>query len=305
MVRPYWFVPWKHIKCKLLVLLHALEAVFDGTQFSDCYSIAPWTLKWSKQIRTRMYVYAIVPLITADVERRSAHADLKDNCLVIANLDDGLDLYNLPNMQLLKSFSHGTMNEYIFKVAFVANDLLVSGGQGGSARVYHVHSGQLLQSLQHNDGEPSSPYLRLICLMFAFSSPDVRWPNSPDCDGKVHALYVLQFLMSFHQSSTAGDSTVIVTASSVIKVWLKTTPATRKDLKTSATVIPSPTNGIALSQLVAILFLTILINLAVTHYHVVTRPCLVLVGKWAMAVARLFEVCTNFFQIDYPVSLIS
>jgi hypothetical protein len=26
---------------------------------SDCYSIEPWTLKWSKQIRTRMCVFRV------------------------------------------------------------------------------------------------------------------------------------------------------------------------------------------------------------------------------------------------------
>ena len=95
-------------------------------------------------------------LIVHDVGPYSAHADLQENCLAIANLDDGLDLYSLPNMQLMKSYSHGTTNDKIFKVAFVANSQIVSGGQGGCARVYDVSSGQLLQMLEHSDGESIS-----------------------------------------------------------------------------------------------------------------------------------------------------
>ena len=74
----------------------------------------------------------------SDLEPHSAHADLKENCLAVVNLDNGLDVYSLPNMQLMKSYPHGTSNDKIFKVAFVANGQLVSGGQGGCARVYDV-----------------------------------------------------------------------------------------------------------------------------------------------------------------------
>ena len=88
-----------------------------------------------------------------NVELQSAHADLKENCLAIANLDDGLDVYSLPNMHLMKSYSHGNTNDMIFKVAFIANGQLVSGGKGGCARVYDVQSGQIVQLLEHDKGE--------------------------------------------------------------------------------------------------------------------------------------------------------
>ena len=68
-----------------------------------------------------------------NVELQSAHADLKENCLAIASINDGLDVYSLPNMHLLKSYSHGNTNDMIFKVAFIANSQLVSGEKGGCA----------------------------------------------------------------------------------------------------------------------------------------------------------------------------
>ena len=129
---------------------------------SDCYSIEPWTLRWSKQIRMRMYAFLLYNSQYFLMSTRSAHADLQGNSLAVSNLDDGLDIYSLPNMQLMKNCSHGNTNDRIFKVAFVANDQLVSGGKGGCARVYDVQSGQLLQTLEHDKGE--------LSLRFAFRS---------------------------------------------------------------------------------------------------------------------------------------
>ena len=82
--------------------------------------------------------------------------------VAVSNLDNGLDIYSLANVQLMKNCPHGNTNDRIFKVAFVANDQLVSGGKGGCARVYDVQSGQLLQMLEHNKGE--------LSLQFAFHS---------------------------------------------------------------------------------------------------------------------------------------
>ena len=97
-----------------------------------------------------------------DIELQSGHTNLQENCLVISSLDDGLDVYSIPNMQLMKTYSHVNINDMIFKVTFVANGQLVSGGKGGYARVYDVQSGQLLQTLEHCKGE-----LRyLFCIPF-------------------------------------------------------------------------------------------------------------------------------------------
>ena len=40
-------------------------------------------------------------------------ANLQENCLVISNLDDGLDVYSIPNMQLMKTDSHRNINDMI------------------------------------------------------------------------------------------------------------------------------------------------------------------------------------------------
>jgi WD40 repeat protein len=82
----------------------------------------------------------------------SAHTDFKENRLLVANLHDGVDLYSVPSMQLVKTYSHGNANNAIFKVSFVDRDWLVSGGQDGFARLYHSQSGQLVQKLEHSPG---------------------------------------------------------------------------------------------------------------------------------------------------------
>jgi hypothetical protein len=75
-----------------------------------------------------------------------------ENFLAIANLHDGVDLYSFPDMHLIKTYSHGNMNDAIFKVSLMDKHWLVSGGQDGSARLYDVQSGQLLQKLEHGSG---------------------------------------------------------------------------------------------------------------------------------------------------------
>jgi WD40 repeat protein len=72
--------------------------------------------------------------------------------LAIANLHDGVDLYSIPNMQLIKTYSHGNTNNAIFKVSFVDTNWLVSGGQDGFARLFDVQSGQFLQKMEHGSG---------------------------------------------------------------------------------------------------------------------------------------------------------
>ena len=82
----------------------------------------------------------------------SAYSDLNENYLAVMNLHDGVDLYSVPNMQLIKTYSHGNANTAIFKVSFVNKGRLVSGGRDGFARMYDVRSGQLVQKLEHDSG---------------------------------------------------------------------------------------------------------------------------------------------------------
>jgi WD40 repeat protein len=120
---------------------------------SDCYSIEPWVLKWSKQIRTRMCVwFFFFSFFHTANGQCSAHADLNENFMAVMNLDDGVDLYSVPTMQLIKTYSHGNVNNAIFKVSFVDKSWLVSGGQDGFARLYDWQSGQFLQRLEHSSG---------------------------------------------------------------------------------------------------------------------------------------------------------
>lgn len=74
------------------------------------------------------------------------------NFLAITNLHDGIDLYSFPNMHLVKTYAHKDMNDVIFKVLLMDRHWLVSSGQDGSARLYDVQSGQLLQKLEHSSG---------------------------------------------------------------------------------------------------------------------------------------------------------
>lgn len=97
-------------------------------------------------------------------------------------------------MQLMKNYSHGNTNDMIFKVAFVANGQLVSGGKGGCARIYDVQSGQLLQTLEHDEGE----LMPLVCiprLMFSSprSLPDGRIVQAVEV--RCYAVLVLQYFI--------------------------------------------------------------------------------------------------------------
>jgi hypothetical protein len=65
-------------------------------------------------------------------------------------LHDGIDLYSVPSMQLIKTYPHGAVNNAIVRVSFIDKNSLVSGGQDGVARLYDVQSGLLLQKLEHD-----------------------------------------------------------------------------------------------------------------------------------------------------------
>jgi len=53
MVQAYWFARLKRTKCLYYDSLHRPKCV-SHIHNSECFSIQPWVLKWSKQIRTRM-----------------------------------------------------------------------------------------------------------------------------------------------------------------------------------------------------------------------------------------------------------
>ena len=53
MVPVYCWPPWKRTKCQALASM-LFRTISFKPFCSDCYIIEPWTLKWSKQVRTRM-----------------------------------------------------------------------------------------------------------------------------------------------------------------------------------------------------------------------------------------------------------
>jgi hypothetical protein len=82
----------------------------------------------------------------------SAHSALKDNYLAVTNLHNGVDIYSLPAMQLVKSCSHGGGDTALYQVVFAHERWVVSGSQDGHARIYDQTSGVILQNLDHCEG---------------------------------------------------------------------------------------------------------------------------------------------------------
>ena len=103
-------------------------------------------------------------------------------------------------------------------------------------------------------------------------------------------LPVLQLLALLYQSHSAPDATMVITAISTVKVWLKDSKSQIKPADSSA-VPPSLISSISMPQLVTILFVTILVNLCVTHYQTVAHPCLDIVNSLLTMAQLLFIVC--------------
>ena len=106
-------------------------------------------------VKAKLYPHVnfhVLNLVYSANQQCSAHADVKENLLVINNLHDGIGLYSVPNMQLIKTYLHDTANNAICKVSFVNRDWLVLGGQDGFAHLYDVQNGQFLQKLEHSSG---------------------------------------------------------------------------------------------------------------------------------------------------------
>lgn len=59
-------------------------------------------------------------------------------------------------MQLVKTYSHGSIDTMIYQVAFVGKDWVISGSEDGYARIYDQTSGNFLQKLEHDEGKLST-----------------------------------------------------------------------------------------------------------------------------------------------------
>ena len=66
----------------------------------------------------------------------SAHSDRKDNYLATANLHNDIDIYILPNMQLVQMYTHGSINTMLYQVVFTEKDWVILGSEDGHAHIY-------------------------------------------------------------------------------------------------------------------------------------------------------------------------
>ncbi|KLO04610.1 WD40 repeat-like protein, partial [Schizopora paradoxa] len=102
----------------------------------SCFVIEPWSLKWTRSLKSRIGNWAFCNRDGAD--------------LFITNLVDGIDQYKLPDFVKVKVFPHAIKSNFPLQVATTHRGTwVVSGGDSGFARLFDRQSGQLLQLLHH------------------------------------------------------------------------------------------------------------------------------------------------------------
>jgi hypothetical protein len=82
----------------------------------------------------------------------SGYASLNhDNkLLLVSNLIDGVDEYQFPSMEKIQKFTHPIDTNCILHTrSLPSRNLIVAGGDNGSARVFNRISGQLVSEIQH------------------------------------------------------------------------------------------------------------------------------------------------------------
>ena len=82
----------------------------------------------------------------------STHSDRKDNYLTIANLHNGINIYILPMMQLVKTYTHGSIDTMLYQAVFTEKDWVILGSEDSHAHIYKRSSGVLQQKLDHCQG---------------------------------------------------------------------------------------------------------------------------------------------------------
>ncbi|KAH7906571.1 WD40-repeat-containing domain protein [Hygrophoropsis aurantiaca] len=104
----------------------------------ECFSVEPWTLKWSKTIGTRI-----------------GYATVDGDHLFVSNLVNGIDTYKIPTMERVHSIPHTILTNRPLQLSVTAKGAwLVSGGDDGNARIYDGVSGRFIEHLHH--GEPNT-----------------------------------------------------------------------------------------------------------------------------------------------------
>ncbi|KAI0296895.1 WD40-repeat-containing domain protein [Russula brevipes] len=100
-----------------------------------CYSIEPWEKRWSKKLTSRI-----------------GYATLNHDgkLLLVSNLKDGIDEYHFLSMEKVQTFSHPIETNCIIQSRSLPSwNLIVTGGDGGFARVFNRISGQLVAEIHH------------------------------------------------------------------------------------------------------------------------------------------------------------
>ena len=194
----------------------------------------------------------------------SAHSDRRENYLAIANLHNGIDIYILPTMQLVKTYTHGSVDTMLYQVAFTEKDWVISGSEEGHACIYERSSGVLRQKLDHCQGTcvVNIDYGRLTCMQ---PRESVAYDNRK---AFLVALIWILISCSFHQSHGGPDGTLVVTATSIIKVWHV---ALGNEHTGTSTTVKSCKSGMGItpSQLIWILIITSLANIALSRFDII------------------------------------
>lgn len=80
--------------------------------------------------------------------------------LLVSNLKDGIDEYHFPSMEKVQTFSHPIETNCIIQSRSLPSwNLIVTGGDGGFARVFNRISGQLVAEIHHGGKDVLSDYL--------------------------------------------------------------------------------------------------------------------------------------------------
>lgn len=85
--------------------------------------------------------------------RHSGQSDVNGSEFAVANLHNGIDIYNIPSLNLVKSFLFSIKVNALYKVCLATNGWVVAGGENGCARLYDIRRGELLQMIRHSDGK--------------------------------------------------------------------------------------------------------------------------------------------------------
>lgn len=93
--------------------------------------------------------------------QQSGQSDVNGSELAVANLHNGVDIYNIPSLNLVKSFSYSIKINALYKVCITQNGWVVAGGENGAARLFDMRRGEFLKMIQHSDGG----YTLYVCRM--------------------------------------------------------------------------------------------------------------------------------------------